>query len=123
MLSLVLKTSWFQGVSCPVDSGSSTQTMKRRHGGNPSQDVSSSSQPDVKDLKHQEKWRRILLLVVAVTVHNIPEGSDIWRSLGKLAKLTTGIRHFGPFPELRSMVQSYVRFILLNSMSSTKTSI
>lgn len=68
------------------DSGSSTQTMKRRHGGNPSQDVSSSSQPDVKDLKHQEKWRRILLLVVAVTVHNIPEGLAVGVGFGAVGK-------------------------------------
>ena len=49
-----------------------SKAVKRRQGGFVEPAVLSSNK-DEKELKQQaEKWKRILLLVIAITVHNIP---------------------------------------------------
>ena len=37
-------------------------------------EVNFSSKTDAQKEEHNARWKRILLLIVAVTVHNIPEG-------------------------------------------------
>ena len=62
------------GILAAVEESTGRQVTKRRQGSS-SQLGSISSKKEEKELRQQaEKWKRILLLVIAVTVHNIPEG-------------------------------------------------
>ena len=62
------------GILAAVEESTGRQVTKRRQGSS-SHLGSISSKKEEKELRQQaEKWKRILLLVIAVTVHNIPEG-------------------------------------------------
>ena len=41
--------------------------------GDPS--INYSAQTEISKDEHNARWKRILLLIVAITVHNIPEGN------------------------------------------------
>ena len=39
--------------------------------------------------EHNDRWKRILLLIVAVTVHNIPEGLAVGVAFGSIGKASS----------------------------------
>lgn len=54
-------------------------------------DISKSRKEDVEQQKfveQQTSWRRILLLIIAITVHNIPEGLAVGVGFGAIGKTT-----------------------------------
>ena len=44
---------------------------------------------DILEAEHNDRWKRILLLIVAVTVHNIPEGLAVGVAFGSIGKAST----------------------------------
>lgn len=62
---------------------SSTQLTQRKK-----TDISYSSRKKVEEQKSsmQSSWRRILLLIIAITVHNIPEGLAVGVGFGAIGK-------------------------------------
>ena len=50
---------------------------------------------EVEEMRRKEEhWRRILLLIVAVTVHNIPEGLAVGVGFGAIGKTFSNTRNF-----------------------------
>ncbi|ELU17005.1 hypothetical protein CAPTEDRAFT_175607 [Capitella teleta] len=70
----------------------SVQGTARRRGANPS-DVSGSPLSLVdshsKETERSVSWKRILLLIVAITIHNIPEGLAVGVGFGAIGKSAT----------------------------------
>ena len=48
--------------------------------------VSEENETDMTKEERDDRWKRILLLIVAVTVHNIPEGLAVGVAFGSIGK-------------------------------------
>ena len=59
--------------------------------------------------RKEEHWRRILLLIVAVTVHNIPEGLAVGVGFGAIGKTSRRLKKHYPYLILRANKVCHVR--------------
>lgn len=69
--------------SYPYSSNTSQLTQRKKT------DISLSSKKDIEEQKSAEQqtsWKRILLLIIAITVHNIPEGLAVGVGFGAIGK-------------------------------------
>ncbi|XP_070580070.1 zinc transporter ZIP11-like isoform X2 [Ptychodera flava] len=69
-------------------------TTQRRRGGNPSTYMDAAeegilSKQNLSFEQRKNSWRRILLLIIAITVHNIPEGLAVGVGFGAVGKTPT----------------------------------
>lgn len=67
------------------NSGESGLRMRRGFGGG-SEVYSIGEQEREEEIKKKDSWRRIVLLIVAVTVHNIPEGLAVGVGFGAIGR-------------------------------------
>jgi len=66
-------------------SGDSGLRLRRGYGGG-SEVYSIGEQEREEEIKKKDSWRRIVLLIVAVTVHNIPEGLAVGVGFGAIGR-------------------------------------
>ncbi|GAB5353781.1 hypothetical protein AAMO2058_000063400 [Amorphochlora amoebiformis] len=75
-----------------VDRGTKSSTLRKRHGRNKSggsgleEGKDSSSEKGIQKTVHPEKWRSMMLLVAAITIHNFPEGLAVGVGFGAIGK-------------------------------------
>jgi zinc transporter ZupT len=82
------------GILAAAEESTGSQVTKRRQGSS-TQSGSIPSKKEEKELRQQaEKWKRILLLVIAVTVHNIPEGLCCHLLVGRSSHWVKDVSHF-----------------------------
>lgn len=62
----------------------SVEIRKRKTVSNPAHEALNTSQ--IESLEKHDSWRRILLLIIAITVHNIPEGLAVGVGFGAIGK-------------------------------------
>lgn len=60
--------------------------QRRVRGGNSSSNESLIQSGVVPDTHHATTWKRVMLLVLAITVHNIPEGLAVGVGFGAVGK-------------------------------------
>lgn len=68
-----------------IENGEVFQRKKGPHLGSSDDGETGSKQPDFLGQK-QSSWRRILLLILAITIHNIPEGLAVGVGFGAIGK-------------------------------------
>lgn len=64
----------FQDLASSSSSHVGSANLLRRKGPTSNSEVPSTPEEEQKVDQYHKQWKRILLLIVAVTVHNIPEG-------------------------------------------------
>lgn len=72
-----------------MEKGTTTLTQRRKPDENSAMNditIKDSSMYDVAETPKQVSWKRILLLIVAITVHNIPEGLAVGVGFGAVGK-------------------------------------
>ncbi|NWV06494.1 S39AB protein, partial [Ptilonorhynchus violaceus] len=77
------------GVLCPPDKAENGEPYQRRRGvGTPLPDVPAAfpGPRDGASLAGSSSWRRIMLMILAITIHNIPEGLAVGVGFGAIGK-------------------------------------
>jgi zinc transporter 11 len=67
-------------------SKSTTTATKRRLTDTPANTVIDDGYSEPQKKQNTSSWRRILLLIVAITIHNIPEGLAVGVGFGAIGK-------------------------------------
>jgi len=62
---------------------------RRGHSSSPSGEEVTSLQQEVMSEQSRNSWRRILLLILAITIHNIPEGLAVGVGFGAIGKTSS----------------------------------
>ncbi|KFP86348.1 Zinc transporter ZIP11, partial [Acanthisitta chloris] len=75
--------------SVPPDKGENGEPYQRRRGAGPSLPASPPAFPVPRDgvlTASSSSWRRIMLMILAITIHNIPEGLAVGVGFGAIGK-------------------------------------
>ncbi|NWX90110.1 S39AB protein, partial [Nothoprocta ornata] len=76
-------------VFCPADKGENGEPYQRRRAGGsglPDGPPASAAPRDAAPAPSTSSWRRILLMILAITIHNIPEGLAVGVGFGAVGK-------------------------------------